>query len=97
MSKESSPQQKSASNALEEHFASFAARVEKIDQAIDVNDPQSLITARDNLAEIVSELEKLHVDEVFLFDLWWSYVLAPYKLILFVDSRGIYPWTKRWF
>ena len=57
-------QQQSTSNSLDEHFASFAARVEKIDVAIDVNDPQSLITARGNLAEIILELEKLHLDEV---------------------------------
>lgn len=64
MSDESSPQTKSASNTLDAHFASFAARVEKIDQAIDVNNHQSLVTARSNLAQIISELEKLHVDEV---------------------------------
>jgi hypothetical protein len=66
MSNESSPQQKPPSNSLDEHFASFAARVEKIDEAIDVNDHQSLVTARGNLAEIIAELEKLHVDEVGL-------------------------------
>ena len=64
MSQDSSPQSKSPSTTLDEHFASFASRVEKIDQAIDVNDPQSLITARGNLGEIIGELEKLHIDEV---------------------------------
>ena len=64
MSNESSPQLQAPSNTLDEHFASFAARVEKIDEAIDVNDHQSLVAARGNLAEIILELEKLHVDEV---------------------------------
>jgi hypothetical protein len=72
MSSQSSPQQQqqqqqqqqAPSNSLDEHFASFAARVEKIDEAIDVNDHQSLVTARGNLAEIILELEQLHIDEV---------------------------------
>lgn len=51
-------------NSLDAQFASFAARVEKIDEAIDVNDPQTLVNARGNLAEIILELEKLHADEV---------------------------------
>ena len=64
-SSESPQKQPMSPNSLDSHFASFASRVEKIDQDIDVNDMQSLIAARDNLAEIIIELEKLHVDEVW--------------------------------
>lgn len=63
MSNESSPSLPQQ-NSLDEIFSSFASRVEKIDEAIDVHDHTSLVTARGNLAEIILELEQLHVDEV---------------------------------
>lgn len=64
MSNKSSLQPMSASITLDQLFASFAARVEKIDEAIDVNNPKSLVTARGHLSEIIAELENLQFDEV---------------------------------
>lgn len=49
---------------LDSYFASFASRVENIDQSIDLKNPQSLITAKHDLAQIIGDLESLQANEV---------------------------------
>jgi hypothetical protein len=52
---------------LDSYFASFASRVENIDQSIDLKNPQSLITAKHDLAQIIGDLESLQENEVSTF------------------------------
>jgi hypothetical protein len=49
---------------LDSYFASFASRVENIDQSIDLKKPQSLMTAKHDLAQIIGDLESLQANEV---------------------------------
>jgi hypothetical protein len=50
---------------LEDVFAELSKRVENIDKSIDVDDFSSLIRAKNDLAQIIAELEILQSKEVF--------------------------------
>lgn len=53
---------------LDEQFAMFTRRIERIDKSIDVQNPESLINAKNELAQIIAGLENLQFNEVIFND-----------------------------
>jgi molecular chaperone GrpE (heat shock protein) len=53
---------------LDNYFASFAARVEKIDKSINMGDRSTLVAAKHELAQIIGDLENLQFGEVLCID-----------------------------
>lgn len=51
---------------LDNYFASFAARVEKIDKSINMGDRSTLVSAKHELAQIIGDLENLQFGEVII-------------------------------
>ncbi len=48
-------------DSLDHHFAELASRVENIDMKIDLSDPESLLKAKNSLAQVIADLEKLQL------------------------------------
>ena len=51
---------------LDNYFASFASRVERIDKSINMGDRRTLVSAKRELAEIIGDLESLQFNEVLV-------------------------------
>lgn len=49
---------------LDSAFASMAQRVANLDKAIDPNSLESIVTAKNDLAQIIGDLERLQFNEV---------------------------------